>query len=59
MKTPKRSVSSAENSSIDYAKQYAYIEDIEDVFISIYRTLKQNGVFLLNIEHPSFTAGVH
>lgn len=36
-----------------------YIEDIEGIFTSIYRTLKQNGVFLLNIEHPSFTAGVH
>lgn len=35
-----------------------YIEDIEKTFISVYRTLKTNGVFVFNIEHPSFTAGV-
>lgn len=35
-----------------------YIENIEGVFQSVYRTLKQNGVFLFNMEHPVFTAGV-
>lgn len=35
-----------------------YIEDIGQVFGKIYRTLKRDGVFLLNIEHPVFTAGV-
>ena len=35
-----------------------YIEDIEAVFQKVHRTLKRNGVFLLNIEHPVFTAGV-
>ena len=35
-----------------------YIEDVEIIFKNVYRTLKSNGVFLLNIEHPVFTAGV-
>jgi len=35
-----------------------YIENIEGVFQNVYRTLKPKGVFLLNIEHPVFTAGV-
>ena len=35
-----------------------YIEDIESVFQSVYRTLKDGGSFLFNIEHPVFTAGV-
>ncbi len=35
-----------------------YIEDIESIFKKIHQTLKSNGVFLLNIEHPVFTAGV-
>lgn len=34
-----------------------YIEDIDDVFQAVYRTLKKGGTFLLNIEHPVFTAG--
>ena len=36
-----------------------YIEDLEPVYRKIFRTLKKNGVFLLNIEHPVFTAGVN
>ena len=36
-----------------------YIEDLEPVYQKIYRTLRQGGVFLLNIEHPVFTAGVN
>jgi ubiquinone/menaquinone biosynthesis C-methylase UbiE len=36
-----------------------YIADIDEIFKKIYRTLKTEGVFLLNIEHPVFTAGVN
>lgn len=35
-----------------------YIQNIEDIFQKVYRTLKPGGVFLFNIEHPIFTAGV-
>lgn len=35
-----------------------YIEDIEQVFRKVCGTLKPGGTFLLNIEHPVFTAGV-
>lgn len=35
-----------------------YIENIEVIFQKVHRTLKQDGIFLLNIEHPVFTAGV-
>ena len=35
-----------------------YIEDIEAVFRQIHKTLKPGGVFIFNIEHPVFTAGV-
>ena len=35
-----------------------YIEDIESVFQKVHRTLKKDGVFLFNIEHPVFTSGV-
>jgi len=35
-----------------------YIEDIDSVFKKVHRTLKPDGIFLLNIEHPVFTAGV-
>lgn len=35
-----------------------YIEKIEEVFQKVYRTLKPGGVFIFNIEHPVFTAGV-
>lgn len=35
-----------------------YIEDIESVYRSVYRTLKKGGTFLFNIEHPVFTSGV-
>ncbi|HML37901.1 MAG TPA: methyltransferase domain-containing protein, partial [Bacillota bacterium] len=36
-----------------------YIADIDSIFIKVYQTLKDNGVFLLNMEHPVFTAGVN
>ena len=35
-----------------------YIENIEYIFRMVHRTLKPEGVFLFNIEHPVFTAGV-
>lgn len=35
-----------------------YVADLEKVFRKVYRTLKPGGVFLFNIEHPTFTAGV-
>jgi SAM-dependent methyltransferase len=35
-----------------------YIESLEEIFQKVRRTLKPNGIFLLNIEHPIFTAGV-
>ena len=35
-----------------------YVADIETVFKTVYGTLKAEGVFLLNIEHPVFTSGV-
>lgn len=35
-----------------------YIEDIADIFQKVHRTLKPNGVFIFNMEHPVFTAGV-
>lgn len=35
-----------------------YIADLEDVYCKVHRSLKQNGIFLFNIEHPVFTAGI-
>ena len=35
-----------------------YIENIEAVFQNVHRTLKPDGIFLFNIEHPVFTSGV-
>lgn len=35
-----------------------YIANIEEVFRKVHRTLAPGGVFLLNMEHPTFTAGV-
>lgn len=35
-----------------------YIENIETIFQKVHRTLKKDGVFIFNIEHPVFTAGV-
>lgn len=34
-----------------------YIEDLEEIFQKVHRTLKTGGIFLFNIEHPVFTAG--
>lgn len=36
-----------------------YIENLEQVYRDVYRTLKTGGCFLFNIEHPVFTAGIH
>lgn len=35
-----------------------YIENIEYIFQMVHRTLIPEGIFLFNIEHPVFTAGV-
>lgn len=35
-----------------------YIEHLDPVFQNVHKTLKKNGTFLFNIEHPCFTAGV-
>ena len=34
------------------------MEDLEDIFEKIHETLKPGGTFVLNIEHPVFTAGI-
>lgn len=36
-----------------------YIEDLDQVFQNVWRTLRPGGTFLFNIEHPVFTSGVH
>lgn len=36
-----------------------YIENLDAVFQKVWRTLKPEGTFLFNMEHPTFTAGVH
>lgn len=35
-----------------------YVADLDGVYQKVYGTLKPGGVFLFNIEHPVFTAGV-
>lgn len=36
-----------------------YVADLAGIFQKIHRTLKPGGTFLMNIEHPVFTAGVN
>ena len=36
-----------------------YVEDLETIYSQIFKTLKSDGAFLMNIEHPVFTAGVN
>ncbi len=36
-----------------------YVEDLDAVYRRIHETLRPGGVFLMNIEHPTFTAGVN
>lgn len=35
-----------------------YVADLDAVFRLVHRTLRPGGMFLMNIEHPTFTAGV-
>jgi len=35
-----------------------YVNDLESVYRRIYTTLRPSGSFVMNIEHPTFTAGV-
>lgn len=36
-----------------------YIEDLQNVYQKVYETLKHDGVFIFNIEHPTFTSGIN
>lgn len=36
-----------------------YVEDLDAVYRRIHETLRPGGVFLMNIEHPTFTAGAN
>lgn len=36
-----------------------YVENLEDIFKKVFRALKPEGIFLFNIEHPVFTAGIN
>ena len=36
-----------------------YVEDLDAIYRRIHETLRPGGVFLMNIEHPTFTAGVN
>jgi len=36
-----------------------YVEDLDAVYRRIHEILRPGGVFLMNIEHPTFTAGVN
>ncbi len=38
---------------------FHYISDLDSVFKNIYKTLKDEGILLFNIEHPVFTAGIN
>ncbi len=35
-----------------------YIADLDTVFANVHKTLRHGGIFVMNIEHPTFTAGV-
>lgn len=36
-----------------------YVNDLDAIYRNIYKTLKKNGVLLINIEHPIFTGSVN
>lgn len=36
-----------------------YIANLDLIFKKVFRTLKQNGIFLFSIEHPVFTSGIN
>lgn len=38
---------------------FHYIEDLEEIYQKVYKTLKDNGTFLFNMEHPVFTGSVN
>lgn len=35
-----------------------YVKELEPIFQRVFQTLRPNGTFLINMEHPTFTAGV-
>ena len=36
-----------------------YVKDLSQVYKNVYKTLKKDGVFIFNIEHPIFTGSVN
>lgn len=36
-----------------------YIENLDGIYGNVHKTLKSDGIFLFNIEHPIFTGSVH
>lgn len=36
-----------------------YVAGLDEVYRGIYRALRRGGAFVMNIEHPVFTSGVH
>lgn len=36
-----------------------YVENLKEVYHNVYQTLKKDGVFIFNIEHPVFTGSVN
>lgn len=36
-----------------------YVEDLDAIYERIHKTLRPGGIFLMNIEHPTFTSGVN
>jgi SAM-dependent methyltransferase len=36
-----------------------YVKDLDSIYRKVHQTLKPDGIFLFNIEHPVFTAGVN
>ena len=36
-----------------------YISDLNNIYKNVYQTLKKEGTFIFNIEHPTFTAGIN
>ena len=36
-----------------------YVDELDTVYRNVYSTLRPGGVFLINMEHPTFTAGVN
>lgn len=36
-----------------------YVENLKDIYQNVYQTLKDDGIFIFNIEHPVFTGSVN